>query len=111
MGAENMVPFQVAIGDCVFDVVFRSIAGPMGIAELSPLETQVLVFLLGRVDEDVSLSELALGGWRHRAHAGPDRYKKGISSLRRKLAIVTSIVRIEVIRGYGYRMSVASEGS
>lgn len=76
--------------------------------ELTPRESALLEALMSRPGAPVPKRDLMMRLWGPNARAGENRIEVLVHALRDKLARLGGVVRIETVRGVGYRL--ADEG-
>ena len=70
---------------------------------LTPTEFRLLAALVRHPNQILSPDQLLAQAWQDPAGVGPDRVKFAIMRLRRKLGCGGADLRIEAVRGFGYR--------
>jgi DNA-binding response OmpR family regulator len=70
---------------------------------LTPTEFRLLAALVRHPNQVLSPDQLLALAWQDPAGVGPDRVKFAVMRLRRKLGPDGADVRIEAVRGFGYR--------
>lgn len=93
------------IGEVCFDVRARSVAGPGGTQSLSAREFAVLMYLLDRLGDVVTRSELLAAVWGPAFDGAPNVVDVYVGYIRTKLgAAAQHDLLIETVRGIGYRL-------
>jgi len=99
------------IGDLTIDSIEQSVTRDGRLIDLSPTEYRILEFMSHRPRSVISkqklLEHLYDFNWEHHSNV----VEAHISNLRRKLLRSTATVKIETLRGRGYRLSTDDPGS
>ncbi len=104
------VPNGIVEGATVVDLAGRRIVSDGATLPLSDLEYRVLSALLDPPGRAISFRELRTRGWGDGAEVSADVYsvRALVQRLRAKLEVARADVRIEAVRGFGFRADLSS---
>lgn len=98
--------------DVCFDTRARSVTGPVGTQNLSPREFSVLLYMLDRLGDVVTRSELLAAVWGSAFDGAPNVVDVYMGYVRTKLAgSAGERMRLETVRGVGYRLREVADPS
>lgn len=95
---------SIARGDLASLGARNRVDGPTSAIELTPRESALLEALMNRAGSPVPKADLVARLWGPHVQAGENRVEVLVHSLRVKLARLGVAVRIETVRGVGYRL-------
>jgi DNA-binding response OmpR family regulator len=97
-------PTELRAGDLVLDPATHEVRRGDTVIELTPREFSILEYLLSRLGEVVSKSELLEHVWDFDFDGGPNIVEVYVGSLRRKIDAPFDRASIVTVRGAGYML-------
>ncbi len=96
---------QLAASGLVLDPVAHAVRTAAGEVLLTPTEFRMLAAITSRPGEVVRRRAVVAAGWPHGAAVSENTVDSFIRRIRTKLESVDSPVRVETVRGVGFRLS------